>query len=123
MTSIQEVFDKAAIGLLGQMEKSQVMVDSGPRNLYHGPNGLKCAIGHCIDDAYYSPKIEGKSAATPKIASLVLDDVSLHERGFLKDLQQVHDSCPVENWRPALISLAEKYGLKDDAVRQEGPGQ
>ena len=47
MLTNQEIFDKALFGIRGQGYQRSVS-DFGCA--YRGHNGLKCAVGHCIDD-------------------------------------------------------------------------
>ena len=52
----QEIFDKAAVGLLTQKAKSYLVNPDGHESMvcaYRGANGKKCAAGFCIDDHTY----------------------------------------------------------------------
>ncbi len=55
----QEIFNLAYTGLHGQGWRQSVNAEGGC--MYRGPVGLKCAIGHCIDDQDYDPEMEGTS--------------------------------------------------------------
>jgi len=63
--------------------------------MYRSPGGSKCAVGLLIDDAHYSPDLEGKALEN----SLVLDAVGLsigrslteQEIYTLAKLQEQHD--------------------------------
>lgn len=111
----QEIFNRVATHLLRQGAKSM----DGDICRYRGPNGLKCAVGCLIDDAHYTPDIEGIG---------VLDAPSLHEKlhdaleasgvpagletlRMLDALQAIHDSEPVFLWRSNLADLAKRYSL------------
>ena len=60
----QEIFDKAAVGLLTQKAKSYLVnPDDGTESstcAYRGANGKKCAAGFCIEDSLYTESMEKK---------------------------------------------------------------
>lgn len=125
--NIQEAFDLALNGIIGQVRPSWGATggkDSGC--LYRGPNGCKCAIGWVIPDAEYQPRfdqgclLEEVVIACPTLRRLDLD--------FLIDLQKAHDVPALVNGEAGLKSevdmlrfvlnfltgmekLAKKYGL------------
>lgn len=62
--TLQEMFNKAYLGLAGQkFEKSS----KAGVCLYRGPDGKKCAVGHLIDDAHYTEELEHKAAYQPMV--------------------------------------------------------
>src|SRR4051812_34996113 len=104
----QEAFDKVVRHLLTQ--------NKGSRNtetcLYRGPDGLMCAVGCLIPDDQYTPALDGDGIgaevseiidSVPALAGLDLD--------LLTDLQVVHDSSSVEDWRHELLKVANKHDL------------
>ncbi len=104
----QTAFDAAARHLLRQKAKSV-----RERNLcsYRGEGGLKCAVGALIDDADYSPKMEGKAAtslADYKLLPGYLRDV---DTVILAELQACHDQMPPEKWADDLLAIAARHGL------------
>ena len=81
---------------------------------YRGPDGTKCAIGCLIPDEKYTPALEGKGSSSPIVRDALglggTEDDSLIR--FLIELQQIHDSTPVESWNELLQRVALKYGLE-----------
>ena len=58
---MQTLFDRAVLGVYHQGRKSLLPREDaglGPMCAYRGTHGLKCAIGHLIDDAHYTPALE-----------------------------------------------------------------
>src|SRR5690349_17291699 len=104
--SEQELFDHVAEHLLAQNAPSR----RGPTCLYHGPNGLKCAVGACIEDEEYSPSMEGHS-----VRELVTEWPTLSHLQPFKDLlthlQYAHDCVPVKEWPEELRVTAANHNL------------
>jgi hypothetical protein len=63
--------------------------------MYRGPGGSKCAVGLLIDDAYYSPDLEGKAMENSLVLEAIERSVgrSLTEQEIytLAKLQEQHD--------------------------------
>lgn len=107
----QEIFDRVAFALLRQNAKSLVYTIE-TSCMYRGQNGLKCAAGHLIPDAAYTPALEGKGVR-------ILQDFfrSLgftHENLYLiSSLQNMHDAFTVDRWPARLVKIAAQYNLND----------
>lgn len=129
----QQIFDKAVTALLKQNQRSG---DPGSYAgcQYRGPNGLKCAVGHLIDDACYQPLMEGRSIPSPKalaahqdtsvrksldalmaaLACSNIDHASSWE--LLSDLQNTHDTNPIPDWAESFRAIAAKFSLSPEAI-------
>lgn len=102
MRTRQEIFDLAWNGLKAQKFRQSVLAGGCE---YRGPNGRKCAIGHCIPDGRYSSTFEGNSISfcgmtnhdIRKAAGVGVRDVE-----FAAALQTCHDSHD----RPKLMEKA-----------------
>lgn len=118
MTQLQRqiVFDIAAEALLKQGKKS-CDVD-GDLCLYRGPNGVRCAIGHLIPDAQYSPMMEGEPVRslpvieiTNKGSVIKLDDLDFLAR-LQNDIHDRVDECSfVGDLKEAVSKFAETHCL------------
>jgi hypothetical protein len=117
----QEIFD-FIVGKL--IEQGSPSIDKGISCLYRGPNGLKCAIGHIMPDESHSLGLEGKSVdgVANHLKLIIREDVHKQLRGFLSELQCIHDSCSNHQqtingckWSKLffgrLVGLAKKYDL------------
>lgn len=104
----QEVYDIVASHMLKQNKRSSSKKLPGSRRCaYRGDDGLKCAAGCLIPDEVYSFTFEQLPWA---------DLVEFHnfpsEHIFLITvLQDIHDTCPVREWRNRLVSIAKIYSL------------
>lgn len=108
----QEIFDIAWNGLKAQgFARSAVENEYGC--LYRGPNGLRCAIGHCISDEEYREVFEGTGISTDNGYSLrKAARISTDDLGFAGDLQAAHDENPAPDaMKEALLDLALRYSL------------
>ena len=82
--------------------------------LYRGPNGLRCAVGHCIpDDEYLS------SFDSPSTMSYVYGEVPSLKNvswGLLDRLQAAHDFAEFASlMREKFVTAANMYGLTPGA--------
>ena len=114
---MQKVFTRVAVHLLRQNKRAEARGSGGQRRcFYRMSGGLKCAAGCLIDDAYYTPDLEGRRADTPEVASaLFKSGVNVHSRPMLymvTQLQALHDMDPVHTWKEYLTSLASRFGLE-----------
>lgn len=94
---------------------------------YRGVEGRSCAVGCLIDDAHYSPFIEGVTiyGGSTKGAKdlhkalqdsgVPTDDDSLR---LLDDLQSVHDRFSCDEWARELAYVANRHKLKIPKVEQ-----
>lgn len=136
MSTYQEIFDKAAAGIIAQGCKSMIDRDGDPTCAYRGENGHKCALGHLLSDSQiyeYSIK-EGSTPSKfpiPLIKELVtgekIDDLTQIDDSyvtgdavrFLEGLQEVHDFVSdydddfVGEFRRNMNEFAIKWGLKE----------
>lgn len=113
VSELQKVFDRVALHLLQQGERS---VD-GTRCLYRGQNGLKCAVGFLIADEHYSPELENKIVSCNPEVHLALQksgvDTSVPRMTtMLGSLQYMHDNYPVESWHQRLSDMAHLFCLR-----------
>ena len=98
----QEFFTVVSKHLLKQMKQSKSVNDICQ---YHGPNGLKCALGCIIpEDRYYSG-MEGKC-----IQDLNLEDI-IPDFKLAIDLQIVHDDFHPDYWASELYHVANNHKL------------
>lgn len=120
MSHAQEVFDKVVAHLLTQNEKSRVGSDC---KYYSGTqsNHLKCAVGCLIEWEHYSPGLEGLHVNDYDVRMALKRsgiDVSFEFNrtdtvlNLLINLQQIHDTIPLEHWPDKLKEIAEWYGLE-----------
>lgn len=118
----QEVFNTVAHHLLTQKKKSFVEMNDCVRCMYRGPDGLKCAVGILIPDDMYDPKLEHKSVVE------LIEDFGFDFLGaivdvrsgstFLLDLQELHDFREVDEWKDGLRTIAFRYSLCDDVLKE-----
>jgi hypothetical protein len=102
----QEIFDRSVAGVMKQGRPSVRAVPSnadGYGCVYRGPNGLKCAAGHLIDDEHYNAVWDDGNSASqnaavwPAIAeSCGLPHTHVSDRYsrmavMIRDLQKAHD--------------------------------
>jgi hypothetical protein len=100
----QEVFNQVAKHLLDQNEKSM----SYSVCSYRGENNLMCAAGCLIPDDEYTEELEGNGWKDLTRTFLYPSEHS----ELIQELQDVHDSYEVEEWKEKLFGVAEKFGLE-----------
>lgn len=97
----QKYFDKAVAGLASQGFVQSTGTSMFGDCAYRGINGLKCAVGHLIDDSEYDPEYEGSSVEVVLRecdTSIGREILSLSEKeqkdmvSFLAYLQIAHDN-------------------------------
>ena len=101
----QEIFDLVKTHLLKQNCKSQ---DQNGTCVYRSPDGRMCAAGPLIQD--YSPDLEYKIVLMMPTKCWKLG-VAEH-LDMVRELQIVHDKCPVETWDSELKKVAGLYNLE-----------
>ncbi len=123
LLTLQQVFNKSAIGLLTQMAKSTFLTPSGlPNCAYRGEGGKCCGVGFLITDEAYTPALENEPVCDEGVidaleASGVHIGTDCHdEEGYrafqLLDLiQDIHDGKEPALWADALADLAKQYDL------------
>jgi hypothetical protein len=84
--------------------------------MYHGPNGLKCAIGTLINDDAYSVTLETLPAENINVRAAVEKSLSIklseNEARFLQVLQNIHDNSEPNKWSARLMSVKKKYKIE-----------
>ena len=119
----QELFDKAVIATYLQGMPSRN--ESGC--LYRSGDGLKCTVGHLIDDEHFKPMTNTTSILAvidPSTYNGSMLRESLENSGvptdedtikFLRDMQFAHDSAYKHNFRESFWcnskSVAQRFGL------------
>lgn len=115
--SLQSMFNRAAKGLAKQGFKQSM--DGGSCvfrgvDALNGPNGTKCAIGHCVTDRELKTAVR-KGCTIPSN----FDTCKLAAAKFgttlskVYDLQYVHDECSgPEDMKQRLTNFAAVNGLK-----------
>ncbi len=125
MLTLQEVFDKSVGALLKQGCRSLLAEPIPPKEpvqavttcAYRGIEGAKCAVGHLIDDAHYSPAFEGCGVYDERVSSaLASSSVPESAQGLLCDLQGIHDETPVAEWPVAFRRVARRLSLQSDVI-------
>lgn len=119
--TMQELFDTACRGVIQQGKKSVGNLNEhfGGGCLYRGPNGLKCAVGHCLTDKEYDPRMEGK------VVESVFDYLDINRpkvKELLTELQKCHDGANkrrfVQSFKEAARVVALRFKL-NPAVLEE----
>lgn len=113
--ALQLIYDTACRGLSKQgFEQSTSKSANGCA--YRGVNGLRCAIGHCIINKYYSTRFEGNAVGT-EITDAVRKSLKIPAEfmplwSALMRLQECHDQNRLASaMRSALIAFAEDNKL------------
>lgn len=117
----QALFDHIAGHLLHQGRPCRR--DNDSTCLYRGPGGA-CAVGAIIPESCYTPQMEEKPLGDLldwcRHSSLAAHQqlARVFERFFmlLHELQRIHDRCPSQQWRTALLETAAAYCLSENAV-------
>ena len=118
----QELFDRIAIHLLLQAEKSE---DYSNVCLYRSVEGNACAIGCLIkeEDYYHNNtyrEIEARNINASEVQSVVSKslDVTLSKGniGILEELQKIHDEYSPAQWFNSLSRLAETRNLHNNVL-------
>lgn len=125
--SRQEIFTKAVVGLHSQGYAKSTDDNLGKGSCaYRGHGGLRCAVGHLIDDAHYSDEFEGytpgdklseherqarqQSLLDTALAAAGVDLVA--DRQWLTSLQGCHDNADsAADMRNRLCVFATREGL------------
>lgn len=112
----QEIFNRIAVHLLSQKDRSVDDSVDDYQCVYRGPGGIKCAIGCLITDDAYTDKLENNNIYDYKVQSAliksgVIDRADASVIDFLARMQEIHDDTDVVDWKRALIALAKKFKL------------
>lgn len=114
----QDIFDMVKNHLISQCAKAYLF-DSTSQYAYKDANGLKCPIGALIQDAFYTPDLEGQPVESTLVLTALKDsgiitDIQMADPNmilFLKQLQQIHDVHPVADWDTALREFGNVMNL------------
>jgi hypothetical protein len=101
----QQLFDTVATHLLTQRRRSTRKSFCA----YRGRDGLRCAIGCLIPDERYTPNLEGKSAEQADVRRAA--GLRRGQGTLATDLQNLHDTLPVNQWHTKLYDIAHNHGL------------
>lgn len=114
--TLQQVADMATRGLLAQMQRCQKERNSDgyPTCLYSDDAGNHCAIGWALTSDLqtlvedYLGDIRELCADFPLVNSYFINCAL----DALRELQQIHDDDPPQNWRTALLQFYRDHNLK-----------
>lgn len=108
----QEIFDKAWLGLKAQGFK-RAWDESHQQCVYRAPDGLRCAIGHCIPDEVYDPEMEKLGAINGLLGEFTLGGIFYGvDVYWLIRLQACHDDCDgAQDMEEALRFFAAAWQL------------
>lgn len=108
----QFVYDVVRDHLLNQNAKS-ISSDPSIGCAYRGEAGKTCAIGCLVPDELYKREYEGKAIADlPRSILRYLGADSEGGRGFLEELQGIHDDIDPTDWDVAFYQFALDRGLR-----------
>lgn len=127
--SLQSQFDKMALHLLTQDQKSR---DDTGGCVYRGDDGLMCAVGALIKESAYAPNMEGDAVIDFKVAVALLNSGEFTEEdvcscseesaglsprvAMFNRIQDVHDTCDAGTWPDALRKVAGEFSLNATAI-------
>ena len=96
--SDKEVFKNAVISAIKSTVRQgkQSLSSNGDECAYRGCNGLRCTLGHMIDDNHYTGAIESTDTDNPLVILSVINSLGIgalseKREGILSALQSVHD--------------------------------
>ena len=108
----QEMFNKAYLGILDQGKQSR----DGNFCKYRGPNGLKCAVGHLIDDDIALAWDKRTFSSIMEIRETKRFPIPEHireNRVFLRQMQVAHDNThSMKDFKVEMRKVASQYGLE-----------
>lgn len=113
----QKIFNTAYLGLKAQRFQRSATFAKEQACVYRSPEGLKCALGHCIPDELYNPGMEFQTprgtlfANFPKLPAF-FEVEDHHDVLFLADLQDCHDRADSsKEMRHRLKDFAKQHRL------------
>lgn len=113
----QNMFDHICKCLSIQKQRSMELDGSscGGDCLYRGPNGRRCAIGHCIKNSEYRVDME---LSSPVEIAEVVPSLSWMSGKFMDYLQKCHDeSTTSTKLKSRLRDVAKRFELKSECVK------
>jgi len=102
----QEVYDQVKTHLLSQMRRSEANGNCS----YRGEGGLKCAAGILISDEEMENLGIWNNETWDRLVKRKL--VPQAHQNLIIDLQIVHDTVCVIDWKKHLLTLAIKYDVR-----------
>lgn len=132
MLTMQEVFNRSAIGLLKQGERSEnpmtgnITPHSAPNCKYRAANGNQCGVGFLFTDEAYNPHLEDCDVSTDCVLEALRESgvpVAPLEEGhvegsvehltlrLLLKIQNMHDTVAPYLWEARLTDLAKMFSL------------
>lgn len=125
----QKLFNKAYLGLKAQEFKPSWKNipnrygDMTDTCMYRGQEGLKCAVGHLIDDKFYDPSIEAKSATNKDIETAICRsqeiNLSYDDLDFLNRLQRAHDIAMPGKYSKPMEPALKQFALEENLTIPE----
>lgn len=122
--TLQEIYNRALFGIRRQGYQ-QSLIDGAGHCKYRGDDGLKCGVGHCIDDDSLARAMDAHSRTNilyllkaPEFAPFlnnIFGEIDAEKEQFLADVQWVHDTGlkqSPENFEYEMKYLAERYSLQ-----------
>lgn len=119
VTQNQASFDHVSRALAAQGRPSFVEDTAEGTCLYRGPNGLRCAAGHCFEGVAGVDFMEDKYCTESRIAALL--NAAGHNPLFVREMQRIHDDCArlaggepslwLHQWARGMRRLAGREGL------------
>lgn len=118
--TLQEFFDQAVGGVIRQGRRS---VAENGKCLYRGPNGLKCAVGHCISDDEYDPLWDQDNGMGVWYISREVRYWSDDQVQLAGLLQEAHDDLSdgpyfVKHFHAECKGLAQQFGLVCKSIEE-----
>ena len=120
--SAQEVFDYVAVQLMTQGRHSTRANSSELLSFYRGDFGTKCPGGMLMTDDEYDSSFEYheldllmnfQTVDGPALPQRIRDNIEL-----VLDLQELHDTEPVEMWKSILYYVAHKHQLSNNILNK-----
>lgn len=111
----QEVFNLAYLGIMSQGRPGK---PAGSQYCsYHSSNGDMCAVGHVLGETIAREWANAGFGSIDRTDPRALPEHLRMHRGFLLDLQYIHDNASVypnflAEYHHRMVTLAEKYCLR-----------
>ena len=124
--TMQEVFDRAAAGVIGQ--GGPALSDKEPICMYRGGRGRRCPVGWLITDEEFTEAMEGNNVLYLLEAGLLPDRLAPFI-DMLVGLQRAHDDATLREkkgwegqwmskWKSLMTYVAEQHGLSPEILNR-----